>query len=285
MTRLTTDLIEEVSYCLEERDRDLMTKLGLTLKGLAVKAIFPTRDDLDISHVRAAAVPVTSGKGIIPTFSCSVCAIAQHLGMDCFVTENGDIAGLTEAIQAGVDIVFMADDKEFIALNLRSGKYADNTRSTAFGYCSVLEAALGGLSGKEVLVIGAGRVGSVAIKRLQSRGAKVSLIEADDKQAMRAVKETNVNWIDDMRTGVGQAQAVLNASPAQVPGEWISEGAVISSPGVPYGYDAEGERRARMIVHDPLQIGVAVMAVWAASMSLMSIPESQKVLEAVGVIE
>ncbi len=284
MTRLTSELIEEVSFSLEDRDRDLMAKIGLTLKGLAVRAVFPTQDDLDVSHVRAAAVPVTSGNGIIPTFSCSVCAVAQHLGMDCFVTENGDIAGLSEAIKAGVDIVFMADDKEFIALNLRSGRYADNTRSTAYGYCSVLEAALGGLSGKDVLVIGAGRVGSVAIKRLQSRGAQVSLVEADEAQALRAVDECGVNWIRDPCQGVERANAILNASPARVPGEWIGEGTVISSPGVPYGYDVEGEMKAKLIVHDPLQIGVAVMAIWSASLSMTAIPEPHKVLEAVGVV-
>jgi pyrrolysine biosynthesis protein PylD len=285
MTRLTTELINEVSSSLDERDRDLVDKIGVTLKGLAMKAVCPSMRDLDLSHLRAAAIPMASGKGIIPTFSHSVCAIAQHMGLDCFVTNNSDVAGMAEAISAGVDILFMADDKEFIALNTRNGKYASNTNSTALGYCSVIEAALGGLSGKEVLVIGAGHVGSVAIRHMMSRGAIVKLLEADSEKASRAVREFGVTLVTDPRSGIAEAQAILNAAPVTIPGSWIKEGAVVSTPGVPYGFDAEGERRARMIVHDPLQIGVSVMTIRCASFSLSAISVPQVDPVAIEVLE
>ncbi len=285
MTRLTTDLINEVSCSLDDRDRDLVRNIGLTLKGLALRTVCPTMNDLDLSHLRAAAIPVSSGDGVIPTFSHSVCAIAQHMGLDCFVTENSDVAGMAEAITAGVDILFMADDKEFIALNIRNGKYVSNTNSTALGYCSVIEAALGNLSGKEVLVIGAGRVGSVAIKHLKSRGAIVKLLESDAEKASRAVRELGVILVSDFRSGIAEARIILNAAPVAIPGTWITEGTIISTPGVPYGFDAEGERRARMIVHDPLQIGVAVMTVWCASFSRSAISEPQVAPMAIEVLE
>ena len=86
------------------------------------------------------------------------------------------MSGLTDAIRLGADIVFMADDSEFIALNVKKGRLADNTRSTAFGYCTALRTTYGDLNGKEVLVIGSGRVGSSAICWLIAHGALVSLI-------------------------------------------------------------------------------------------------------------
>jgi pyrrolysine biosynthesis protein PylD len=46
---------------------------------------------------------------------------------------------------------------------------------------------------------------------------------------------------------------------------------------MPYSFDGEGERRMRILVHDPLQIGVAVMAVWSASLSLQGMPIPQNV--------
>jgi len=285
MTRLTTDLIEEVPFALGCRDDDLMAKAGLSLKGLALRAIGATDEDLDLRSVHAAAVPVTSGKGIIRTFSDSVCAITQHMGMDSIVTRKPDVAGLAEAVAGGADIVFMADDEEFIALNLRSGGYVDNVRSTALGYCTALDAAMGGISGREVLVIGAGRVGSYAIGLLRARGAKVTLLEKDMNRAIWAKEHFGVSLVHNAETGLRQAKAILNASPAVIPGGSISHGVVISSPGVPYGFDAEAERRAKVIIHDPLQIGVAVMAAWSASLSHPAIPCTMAVGEAVEALE
>ncbi|MDW5563867.1 MAG: 3-methylornithyl-N6-L-lysine dehydrogenase PylD [Methanomassiliicoccus sp.] len=276
MTRLTTNDIHDLFRSLSERDADLRRKTGLTLKGLALSAVGHAQDGLDLGQFRVAAVPVDSGQGIIPEFSRSVCSIVRHMGMDGFVTAKGDVAGIAEAMAGGADIVFLADDDEFIALNLRAGRFADNTRSTALGYCAALEAALGGLTGRDVLVIGAGRVGSYAIPHLQARGAKVSLLEQDRDRAVEASRRFGVALVLDARHGISQAKAILNASPAPVPGGWICEDAVISSPGVPYAFDEEGERRAMAIIHDPLQIGVAVMAAWSAGMSYHAIGGPQQ---------
>jgi len=52
----------------------------------------------------------------------------------------------------------------------------------------------------------------------------------------------------------------------------VKEGAIISSPGIPYPFDELGIKRAKMIIHDPLDIGAAVMAVQAASFSRLKNP-------------
>ncbi|MCL2786298.1 MAG: hypothetical protein FWD81_03650, partial [Methanomassiliicoccaceae archaeon] len=59
----------------------------------------------------------------------------------------------------------------------------------------------------------------------------------------------------------------------------IQEGAVISSPGVPYAFDEEGERRAKMIIHDVLPLGVAVMAIASIGLSLFGITADDVVAE------
>jgi pyrrolysine biosynthesis protein PylD len=285
MTRLTVDLIEDIGRSMEKRDADLIQKLGMNLRDLALTAICYDRGELDLNNIRVASVPVTSGEGVITTFSNSVCAVTRHLGMDGFVTVNSDVAGFAEAISDGADLVFMADDDQFIAYNVREGKYADNTRSTAIGYCAALEVALGGVAGKDVLVIGAGRVGSYAIKRLSSKGANVSIVDVDATAAESARKRFGARVESCPEDAIRNATAILNASPAIIPGEWIAEGAVIAAPGVPYGFDEFGERNARVIIHDPLQIGVAIMAVWSASYSSHSSPMSELPMASVEVLD
>jgi len=260
-------MIEEVPFTLHGRDGDLQRKLGVSLKDLAFEALRLCKDDLDLASLKVAAVPVSSGAGVIPTFCRSVCAVTQHLGMSSFVTRKGDVAGMAEAIAEGADIIFIADDEEFIAFNVQGGMFSENSRSTALGYCTALEMAAGGLRGKDVLVIGAGRMGQWVIEWLGAAGARVSAVDTDPAKAALARERFGVTVIEDPEEGIRNAELIFNASPARIPGPWIREGAIIASPGVPYGFDREGEERARLIVHDPLQIGVAVMAVWSAMYS------------------
>jgi 3-methylornithyl-N6-L-lysine dehydrogenase len=276
MTRLTPSMISDVPRSLEGRDDDLMETIGVSLKGLAYSSVGVDEKELDIGSFRAAAVPVTSGKGVTSGFCDSVKAIIQHLGMDSFVTGHTDVAGLAEALQRKADIVFMADDLEFIALNVQEHRFSDNTHSTALGYTTALDRASGGVRGKEVLVVGAGRVGTCAIEMLLARGAKVRFVEAEKARAAQVEKQLMVVAEQDFRKAVERSRYILNASPARIPGEWISEGAIVSSPGMPYSFDEAGERKMHKLIHDPLQIGVAVMAVWSASFSMAREQEIRK---------
>lgn len=273
MTRLTPEMIEDVPRSFPERDADLMDTLGLTLKDLAYRSVGMLPPDLALDELVAAAVPVTSGKGVTEGFSRSVCAILEHLGMSAFVTGRTDVAGLSDAISVQADIIFMADDQEFVALNRHAGMAVNNTRSTARGYVAALERAAGGLEGKHVLLIGAGRVGSYAAELLVGEGAVTTVFDVDRgrAEALRG-RFKALSICADPAEAMVESTLIFNASPAAIPGSWIREGAIISSPGVPYGFDRGGEEKARLIVHDPLQIGVAVMAIWSASLSMASMP-------------
>ncbi len=95
-----------------------MAIIGKDLKHLAIGTIYRDDRELDLTQFKVAAVPVSSGEGVIPTFCNAVSAITGHLGMQSFITQRADVSGLTDAIRLGADIVFMADDSEFIALKL-----------------------------------------------------------------------------------------------------------------------------------------------------------------------
>lgn len=268
MTRLTPDMINDVPYAMNDRDLQLASSIGTDLKGLAYEALGLRANDLIMEGLMIASVPVTCGKSTISGFSESVCAVVEHLGAHSFKTKKTDVAGLREALEAKADIIFMADDEEFVALNVRAGQVSNNTSSTALGYFTALRVAAGPLDGKAVLLIGAGRVGSCAADMLAAARARVTVIDSDMQRAEELVARHRSFRIEsDLEKAVKEAPLIYNASPARIPGEWIMEGATVVSPGMPFSFDAEGLRKMGTLVHDPLQIGVAVMAVWSASMS------------------
>ncbi len=266
MTRLTPDLIEGVPDDKLDLDQRLLRTTGKTVKGIALEAA-GLPEDTDLSGFRAVAVPITSGMGIISGFSASVDAIVRRLGMQCRITEGTDVDGFSQGVDDAVDIILMADDKKFVAYNMHERRYTDNSWGTARGYSVALKNAAGGLEGKEVLVIGAGRVGTWAVRFLQEMGASVSVTDIIHEKADR-LAPMGVRPMHDIAKAISEHTLLLNAAPFIIPGEIIAEGSVISSPGVPHYYDQLARSRARAIIHDPLEIGAAVMAVNSAGYSI-----------------
>ena len=187
-------------------------------------------------------------------------AILEEMGFRCFVTSAPDVDGVYEALERGADLVFAADDKRFLAYNTKTGIYSENVSSTAAGYTEALEVASGGLKGKDVLVIGAGRVGSEAVRILISKGANVKVTDINTEKAKYVASEYGAAALSDVSAAISNHKYILDASPGLIPGELIVKGAVISSMGIPYSFDAEGENKSDIIIHDPLNIGTAVMA-------------------------
>ena len=132
MTRLKSADVEHLSDELAGYHRKLQQDLGLTLGELACSAAgLPAQKASQTGSIRVAAVPITSGEGIISHFSESLAAIAASLGFTAEVTEHCDIAGMAEAYQRQFDIVLASDDDLFCAINLHSGKVVDNSEATA----------------------------------------------------------------------------------------------------------------------------------------------------------
>ena len=272
MTRLTDNVVEGIIGTLDRTNDMLISLTGMDTLELACDAIGITPDMIDLRGLKVGVVPVTSGLGIIKKFSESVAEITKKLGMTSFVTESADVTGLSEALSAGAEIVFMADDVKFIAMNTKNGKFSNNSFSTAAGYVAALKGAAGGLAGKEVLVLGAGRVGSNAAEIMTAMGAVVTVFDIDPKKMEDLSKRTGVRATDDLKGSLSSHTLVLNASPGAIDGRYVKEGTIFSSPGMPYPFDELGVKKAKMIIHDPLDIGVAVMAVQSASFSRLKDP-------------
>jgi len=270
MTRLTHDDVRDISDTLGELEKFLLENTGRTIKKLACEAVGMWEYAIDVKEYTVAVVPVTTGEGIISRFSESVRDTCAWLGFEAFVTESTDISGFREATERMADIIFMADDEEFVAYNVRARKCANNSMSTAKAYIAALAASTDLLVRKDVLVVGAGRVGSRMAKLLVAKGANVSVTDIDLDKCAR-VREDNprVKIIEDVQEAIRSHKFILNASPAHIDTSLIMEGAHISSPGVPHTFDEEAYARAEVIIHDPLVIGVAAMAMESAYFSYL----------------
>lgn len=268
MSRLTTQGIRDLERAAPNWDKTLRERTGLGFIELAASV-----SGRDIGEIRAAAktmkiaaVPVTSGLGVIGRFSESVAAILRTMGFETFVTDRSDIGGLYEASCRGADIVFLADDERYIALNLRSGRIADNNIATVAGYMQVLRAMSGGLEGKSAVVLGYGVIGRLFAERLKQAGASVAVYERSI--ALREMVENDgFSWIYDHNTE--DPKRVLSRyaciADATNEGDWLRaedfhEQALFAAPGVPFSFDeASEEKLGNRCIHDLLEIGTVSM--------------------------
>lgn len=262
MTRLVENDIAGLERELDVYEEELLKKTGLNLSEVACAGGNITIHDLRkaAQSYRVAVVPITSGEGVIGGFTQFVASIIRKMGFQATVTEETDVAGFYEGVCQENEIIFMADDKKFIALNLRTKKVIDNGYGTGRGFGAALAGMADGLAGREVLVIGFGPVGSSAAEYLLESGAKVAVYDQNELR----MKETK----KDMKQEPNLKQALkiydflIDATPE---GEFISpedltDQAMIAAPGIPLGLNAQAFEKYRdRVIHDPLQIGVATM--------------------------
>jgi len=268
MTRLMSEDIRFIGDDLARYDSELLRKTGLSLRQIACRAAGMDEAEArrSLASVVAGVVPMTSGEGIIVGFSEAVADILGYLGASSFVTDMADVAGLAEAVRRGADVVFLADDLRFVALNLSSRIVADNSEATARGYVAALDALAGGLERKTILVLGAGEVGRHAIAAVQALGARVSVYDPDPKKIRDLESEAGLAVEKDLEEALQNFELIVDASPAAgiIKERHIKPDTAIAAPGLPLGLCpgalvSIGDR----LIHDPLQIGVATMLVLA----------------------
>lgn len=276
MTRLKSTDIIDIGAGLQEYDAQLQTRTGRTLLGIACHAcgIDPETFAGRIAATRMGIIPMTCGRGVIRGFSNAVGRITAHMGFHTFVTEHTDAGGMAEAFEKRADIVMLADDHRFVALNI--GKYGviDNAVATARGFAAGLDLMAGGLAGKKCLVIGCGPVGLNAAAALLGFGAVVSVYDRDRQRSMvvrKAVyRQSNVQITVEksLESALGNHRILFDAtnSAGVIKEENIMPDTFIAAPGMPLGLsDAACVRAGHRLLHDPLQTGVACMAVSAAA--------------------
>jgi len=264
MTRLITEWISRPDDDVKKIDRKLKKVVGMDMTSLAFFAAGADtirKDEMKLRRV--AVIRVTTGEGLIGCFAETVAAVVRHMGASVFIPDASDVAGVYEAVTQGAEILFMADDDRFIALNVRTGKIAENDRATAKGYVSALSLMAGGLSGKDVLLLGFGRVGEIALEYLLEQGAKVSVFERDVSKTA-SLSRDRVKVLSSLPDLIsGEVLDVTNE------GGWLGVGDIsddvkFSTPGIPLSLDGEAYLAYYdNVIHDPLQTGVAVMLAMA----------------------
>jgi len=263
VTRLTTEDVKALTDGLTEFESGLRDITGLGLRELAMNTAAHPPVCVPLYGARLAVVPVTSGEGVIGGFSDCVVAILRHLGGDAWMTTQPDVRGIQEAYDGAADVVFLADDFRFIALNTRNGRCVDDDPATADGYVTALEAAAGSLFSRHVLLLGLGPVGRAAARRLVSRGAAVEVVEPDQARRAAALDTGLRVQPVTLADGLARCDLIFDATPSAgfIDAGDVSSSTVAAVPGLPSAFTpaAQALLGARHI-HEPLAIGVAVMA-------------------------
>lgn len=276
MTRLSSADIAGIPERLTDYERELRSRIGCGLLGLAGHTLGLAERELAerLRGVRAAVVPMDSGLGVIEGFAEAVRSIASHLGCDAFVTRRADVGGLAEAYAQGAGLLLAADDRDFVAVNLKSRRVADNSASTARGYAAALDLLCGGVRGRPVLVLGCGPVGRHALRALAARGALLAAHDPKRERVQAAKAELSgaagapLRVEQDLEQALLRHELIFDATPAPafIRERHIGANTCVSAPGVPLGLDPAALRAiGARLVHDPLQIGVAVMLAEAAA--------------------
>lgn len=239
---------------LEERYRRLTGKSPLEIGCYASGTTLPSAASL--GALKVASVPVTAGGGLIGNFADIVAAIVREFaGVQAWTAERPDTSGFYDAIEAGADIVFMADDDTFMAYNTRTRVQSHNSDATGRAFAALLELASGGID-DDVLVLGAGKVGVGACRFLKERGASVKwydpLLDAPLGMDMecRCPEWSKRAW-----------KYIIDASWAAqfIGSEHLVDGAVIAAPGIPFGLTQAAADKAKLVIHDELESGVVTM--------------------------
>lgn len=262
MTRLKTEWISQIEGSAALWDQKLKKDIGMGYLEIAAAVSDRSTGELKqrAKETKAAVVPVTCGEGVINTFSESVAAIVSVMGAETFVTENTDVNGIYEAAVMGADILYLADEDRYLALNIKSGQTGDNNIATAKGYVALLEQMAGGLQGKQAAVLGYGMVGRLMCASLKLKGAKPFVYDKS-RFYQKDAEAMGYTWIAD----ISQLKDFTLIADATSEGGWLSsrflnDDVRIAAPGLPFSLDDEAcGKLSGQYINDMLEIGTAAM--------------------------
>jgi len=274
MIRLRQADIAGITNSLDQYDRELIAKTGRNLQGIACSVAHMENDKIpgSLNSIIIGIIPISCGEGIIDGFADTVVHIIKQIGFKGFVTVHTDVAGLAEAVDRGADIVLMADDTCFIAFNINKKCIVDNAQATGAAYAHGLSLMAGGLERKKVLLIGCGCVGRAAAFSLIRLGSKLSIFDAVESRSVKLSHELNqilnvdVSIEKNLQDALPRSTLIFEAAGMNhgIDADTLHADAFIAAPGLPIGLSQEArEKVGSRLLHDPLQIGVAAMAMLA----------------------
>jgi 3-methylornithyl-N6-L-lysine dehydrogenase len=276
LTRLRTEDVQRIPQALAAYDQQLISKTGSTLKGIACHALsLPGTPFTEIvTSSKVCVLPMTCGQGVIGCFCDAVSSIIDHLGFSSFVARQSDAAGMAEAFEKKADIIVLADDDRFVAINVHTRYVSDNAEMAARGFVAGLDLMGNGLTGKNVLVIGCGDVGCHTARTLVTMGVRVSVYDIDPHRAQALQREISDEMIvtiqmdNTWHASPGKYPYIIDATPSTdvIDAALITRDTTIAIPGVPCGLSPDARKQlSHRCLHDPLQIGVATMVIDAAN--------------------
>jgi pyrrolysine biosynthesis protein PylD len=263
VTRLTEQDVRSLTERLAAFEDGLREVAGIGLRELAMATVADPPVCVPLHGTRIAAVPITSGQGVISGFTDCVATILRHIDCDAWVTQQPDVRGIQEAMTSRAEVIFLADDYRFVALDVRKGRCIDDDPATADGYVTALEAAAGGLFGRGVLLLGLGPVGRAAARRLVRRGAKVEVVEPEEARLQAALDIGLRIRPVTLEEGLSRCDLIFDATPAPdfIDAGDISEATIAAVPGIPSAFTPAAQAALGVRhIHEPLAVGVAVMA-------------------------
>ena len=271
MTRLTSQDINTLSDHFTDFDERLLLQTGRNMMGIACHGAGISVKNIQnkIKNLTFAVVTITAGLGKITGFAQTIKDILTHLGFKAFIPAQTDAAGLARAIEDKADIIFMADDNRYFAINLKKSLLIDNIQATGNVFAAALDLMAKGVKDKKVLVLGAGPVGMEAAITLAEFGANVGVHDKDMVKCRKncAALEKNIEPIHDLTSARKKFYFFIEATNAKdvITSAMIGPETFIAAPGVPLGVTQKGMKKAgNRILYDPLQLGTAAMAVRAA---------------------
>jgi pyrrolysine biosynthesis protein PylD len=279
VTRLSAADIVDISSDLTDYDAELVRKTGYSLTGVACRAagISESRIRKILPELSIGVIPVTGGQGIISGFGATLANIISHMGGRAFVAQAPDVAGMAQAFEEKADIIMLADDDCFVAVDIQSRRVVDNAKATGKAFATGMHLMVGDLSDRRVLVLGCGPVGSSAAEALVRIGARVSVFDinrrrcSDLAQAIKLSLNAQIHIEQELDAALNAHRLIVDASPAAdiIDAGHITTESYISAPGVPCGLSAPAiSKVSDRLLHDPLQFGVATMLVDAVKYRL-----------------
>lgn len=268
MTRLTVEDLNWGPKSLRTYDIKLKSITNMSLLELALKTI-----DMTVKQYKSklalmtwvAVIPTSIGDGILPGFSEKVAEIGCYLGFPCRVTKAQDVAGLEEAVAGGSEMIVIADDNAFLALNLISRRVTNNSAATGEIYAAALAGASKGVADRYVGVLGLGPVGQAAVAWFHSQGVHIIVHDKDQKKQINFLSgKEDIKGAESVEEVLGLTDLVLDATNASsiIKVRELKRCIILAAPGIPLGIDNPNSHMVQLI-HDPLQLGVVAMMVQA----------------------
>ena len=275
MTRLKPSDITDIALSLDAYETRLRRIVNHSLWEIACRAASlkdPVWVRRQFRAIEIRIVPVKSELGIVGGFTDAIRDIVSHLGFASACTAERDVAGLAEAYGEQANLVFMADDRQFVLFDLDRRTLVDNMVATARGFVCGLELMADGLKNRTVLVLGCGALGTFAVCRLLQCGASVRVCDIDAtkppllidrvRKAVSNLADSRIKIESGFVRSLNEHRLVVDASDgANIIGRGdMGPDVLIAAPGMPCGITEEAmEQYPDQILHDPLQLGVATM--------------------------